>query len=130
MKKASFGIVIRVRNLTSCKAFYRDILDLGDPVLDSSYRVVFIQGDFSLLLEKVPWETPLAPVSSRTAWFFRDGSAEAIRKKMNDYGYPAPLSPVNADKGGDVFRRFEDPEGNPFYVPAERSDPFERREKK
>ena len=98
--------------------FHRDILDLGEPVLDGSYRVVFIQGDFSLLLEKVPWETPLSPVSSRTAWFFTRGSSEAIRKKMTDYGYPIPPIPVNADRGGYVFRRFEDPEGNPFYVPT------------
>ena len=127
MKKAAFGIVIRVRNLTSCKAFYRDILDLGEPVLDSSYRVEFAQGDFSLLLEKVPWETPLPPVSARTAWFFNGGSAEIICKKMNDYGYPVPPAPVNADKGGGVFSRFEDPEGNPFYVPAEWPEKTERR---
>ena len=130
MKKSGFGIVIRVRNLTSCKAFYRDILELGDPVLDSSYRVQFVQGDFSLLLEKVPWETPLPPVSARTEWFFSGGSSGIIGKKMIDYGYPVPSVPVNADKGGDVFSRFEDPEGNPFYVPAEAVDNSERSEKK
>ena len=130
MEKSGFGIWIRVRNLASCKAFYRDILDLGEPVLDGSYRVVFIQGDFSLLLEKVPWETPLSPVSSRTAWFFTRGSSEAIRKKMTDYGYPIPPIPVNADRGGYVFRRFEDPEGNPFYVPDDPAEQPERSEEK
>ena len=119
MKKAAFGIIIRVRNLTSCKAFYRDILDLGEPMLDSSYRVVFAEGDFSLQLEKLPWEAPLPPASSRIAWFFNRGSAGLICKKMNDYGYPVPPVPVNVDKGGMIFSRFEDPEGNPFYVPAE-----------
>ena len=127
MKNTAFGIVIRVKNLTSCKAFYRDILNLGDPVLDSNFRVEFFQDGFSLLLEKVPWDTPLAPGSARVAWFFCGGSAESIREKMNDYGYPVPLAPVQADKGGKVLCRFEDPEGNPFYVPADRSVKSDRR---
>lgn len=125
MKKAAFGIVIRVRNLTSCKAFYRDILDLGEPVLDSSYRVEFGRGDFSLLLEKLPWDAPLPPASARIAWLYNGGSAELIRKKMNDYGYPVSPSPVSSDKGDGEFIRFEDPEGNPFYVPAGQPEKLE-----
>ena len=36
--------------------------------------------------------------------------------------------PVYADRGGYVFRRFEDPEGNPFYVPDEPAEQPEEKE--
>ena len=54
MKKKHFGIVIKVKNLTTCKVFYRDVLGLGDPVLDSNFRVEFqIDDSFCLILEKI-----------------------------------------------------------------------------
>ena len=122
MKKTAFGIVLKVKNLPACRAFYRDILDLGEPVLDSSFRVEFRFGEvFSLILEKDPWENVLPPPAERVAWFFADGDAETIRKRMTDYGYPAP-SDVSCDaKAGMPLCHFVDPEGNPFYV---RSDKF------
>ena len=118
MKKTAFGIVIKVKNLTACKAFYRDILDLGEPVLDSSFRVeVRFEETFSLFLEKAPWDVSQSPVSARCAWFFGSGDAELIRHKMKAYGYPA--SAVTSTAEADIpFCRFTDPDGNPFYVPV------------
>ena len=117
MKKTTLGIVIKVKNLASCKVFYRDILELGEPVLDSSFRVEFQFGDsFSLFLEKMPWDVSPAPVSERIAWFYNGSDAETIRKKMSAYGYPAPRI-SSTEKADMAFCRFTDPEGNPFYVP-------------
>ena len=115
MKKKSFGIVIKVKNLTSCKAFYRDVLGLGSPVLDSNFRVEFQFGDsFCLTLEKSPFDAVLPPASGRIAWLF-DADAETIRSRLDVYGYTVPALP-DAEKKGETFCRFADPEGNPFYV--------------
>ena len=39
-----FGVVVRVRNLELCRAFYRDVLDLWTPLLDSNFWVEFRLG--------------------------------------------------------------------------------------
>lgn len=109
-----------VKNLTVCKAFYRDILELGDPVLDSSFRVEFKAGDsFSLILEKSPFDVPLSP-AGRTSWLLNSGNAEKIRERMHRCGYPVP-GRTCLEKAGKALCRFTDPEGNPFYV-AGRND--------
>ena len=119
MKKTRFGIVIKVNNLTSCKAFYRDILDLGDPVLDSNFRVEFQCGDsFSLVLEKSPWDAPLPAVSNRVVWLYEYADAKSVWTKMVSYGFQIP-NLTEAIVNGERFCRFTDPEGNPFYVPAD-----------
>ena len=122
MKKTAFSIVIKVKNLPVCKAFYRDILELGEPVLDSSFRVEFKIGDsFSLILEKNPWDVPLPPVSGRMSWLFWVGNAEKIRQKMHACGYPVPRLAHTTDQTDSAFFRFTDPEGNPFYI-SDQSD--------
>lgn len=119
MKKTSFGIVLKVKNLPACRAFYRDILELGEPDLDSSFRVEFRSGEtFSLILEKDPWETVLPPPGERVAWLYAGGNAEMVRRRMTDYGYTVPAADFPCDKGGMALCRFCDPEGNPFYVPT------------
>ena len=126
MDNKKTGIVIKVKNLTSCKAFYRDILELGDPVLDSNFRVEFQRGSFSLILEKTPWDDPLPPVSDRIIWLYRTADAKKIWAKMVSYGFQIPnLSDVVAN--GERLCRFADPEGNPFYVPIGVEDTTGRR---
>ena len=117
MKKKHFGIVIKVKNLTTCKVFYRDVLGLGDPVLDSNFRVEFqINDSFCLILEKTPYEAVLPRASGRISWLF-DTDAGTIRDRLKAYGYAVPELPETEQKG-EAFCRFADPEGNPFYVTA------------
>ena len=119
MEKMVFGIVIKVKNLTSCKAFYRDILNLGDPVLDSSFRVEFRCADsFSLILEKIFWDENGFAGPERMAWFYGSGNALDIQKKIHSHGYADKCSISVAAKAGSELCRFTDPEGNSFYVPA------------
>lgn len=127
MDNKKTGIVIKVRNLTVCKAFYRDILGLGDPVLDSNFRVEFqCGGSFSLILEKTPWDEPQQPGSDRIIWLYQSADARTIWTKMVSYGFPVPdLSEVV--RNGERFCRFADPEGNPFYVPADAVETAEQR---
>ncbi len=119
MKNNNFGIVIQVRNLTACKAFYRDIIGLGDPVQDSNFQVEFRCGEaFSLFLVKNFWEEPLQlSGSSSVSWFYAGENAETIQEKMRTYGFSDDKAIVET-KAGRSFCRFTDPEGNAFYVPA------------
>ena len=112
------GLVIKVKNLASCKAFYQDILELGEPVLDSNFRVEFQCGDcFSLILEKTPWDMTLPPVSDRVVWLYQYADARTVWAKMISYGFQIP-DLAEAVANGERFCRFADPEGNPFYVPT------------
>lgn len=46
-------IVILVENIDVCRYFYRESLGLGEPILDSSFQVIFALGEASrLVLEK------------------------------------------------------------------------------
>ena len=45
MKNSLFGVIIKVNDLDLCRKFYRDVLNLGDPVLDSSFWVEFQTDD-------------------------------------------------------------------------------------
>ena len=119
MEKMAFGIVIKVKNLPSCKAFYRDILDLGNPVMDSSFRVEFRCGDsFSLILEKNIWDETGSASPERIAWFYGSGNVYDIQKRIHSHGYSEKCSISFAAKAGLALCRFTDPEGNSFYVPA------------
>ena len=112
------GVVIKVKNLTRSKAFYRDILGLGDPVMDSNFRVEFRCGEaFSLFLEKNLWEEPELCCSRSVSWFYSAGKAREIQEKMQTYGF-TDSDLIVENKGGRAFCRFSDPEGNAFYVPA------------
>ncbi len=119
MENRNFGIVIKVKNLTACKAFYRDILGLGDPVEDSNFQVEFRCGEtVSLFLVKNMWDEPLRmPGSGSISWYFSWGNAKAIRDKMRIYGF-SDNGVIVENKAGKSFCRFTDPEGNAFYVPA------------
>ncbi len=119
MEIGNFGIVIKVRNLTACKAFYRDILGLGDPIQDSNFQVEFRCGDvFSLVLVKKFWDEPAQSFGQGSiSWFFSGGNADTIQEKMRTYGFSSSGVMVE-NKAGRSFCRFTDPEGNAFYVPA------------
>ena len=114
MEKIVSGVLIKVRNLSLCKAFYRDVLELGEPVLNSSFLVEFrISDTFSLFLERNEWEE-LPFISGKISWVC-PGDAEQIRKNLAAYGYPAP-APVCSEKAGIPFCRFSDPEGNGILI--------------
>ena len=113
------GIVIKVKNLTRSKAFYRDILGLGEPVLDSNFMVEVRCGDgFSLFLEKNLWEEPEVCAPRSVSWFYGAGNAREIQQKMRTYGFADSDDLIVENKTGRPFCRFTDPEGNAFYVPA------------
>lgn len=115
MDSSLFGVVIKVKNLELCKAFYRDILDLGQPLMDSNFWVEFkLTPMGSLFLEKAEWDEPVPQANGRIAWLYKTDKLSEIKEKLMSYGYNS--CNVCTDKVGFEVCRFADPEGNPFYI--------------
>ena len=110
MKKDFVEIVVRVNDLDSCRIFYREVLQLGDPVLDSGLLASFrIAGAAMLTLEKT--DAPfLVHAGAATTWRFGVTDLDALRERMQYGGYE-----LKKDPSGD-FWRGTDPEGNVFLV--------------
>ena len=116
MEKNCFsGVVIRVNNLDICRPFYRDVLGLGAPVMDSNFWVEFrVNGTMSLFLEKAEWGEKIIPPNERVAWFLQVPSLAEFIQKMEKYGYQKETA--SADRVGFPVRVYKDPEGNEFFV--------------
>lgn len=110
----AFSVVVKVNDLDTCRAFYRDLLDLGEPSIDSSFAVRFtLSDDFCLILEKV--SAPfLEHASAATCWSFECSDIPALSKRLDDCGY-APLTPLRGSCRTDFYRG-RDPENNVFLV--------------
>ena len=110
MKKIFVEIVVRVNDLDSCRIFYREVLQLGDPVLDSGFIASFkISGSAMLTLEKT--DAPfLEHAGAATTWRFTTSDLASLRERMLYGGYELKMDP-----SGD-FWRGTDPEGNVFLV--------------
>ena len=103
-------IVIRVRDLDACRIFYRDVLELGEPVSDSGFSSSFALNDGVMLtLEKndAPF---LEHASNATLWRFAVADFEKFRKHLADAGCELVEDPCGGSWRG------SDPEGNMFLV--------------
>ena len=109
------GVVVKVENLDIARAFYRDVLELGAPVMDSTFWVEFkIGNNASLFLEQAHPEEKLVPTKGRVAWICETSNIDCIVDKLRELGHePASTS---AERAGYQVLQFQDPEGNPFYL--------------
>jgi hypothetical protein len=122
MQENLCGIIIKVENLDICRSFYRDILSLGSPSMDSNFWVEFrLPGDFSLFLEKKDENEKIPETIGRISWVLRVKDINTVKERLKQYGYE-PVSERKQRMGFDSHV-FCDPEGNPFFLcsgPAER----------
>jgi len=116
MEQSRFsGVIIRVSNLDICRAFYRDVLGLGAPVMDSNFWVEFrVSSVMSLFLEKTERDEKIAPPNERVAWLLQVPNLTEFAQKMEKYGYQKETA--SADRVGFPVRVYKDPEGNEFFV--------------
>ncbi len=113
-KTAFFGIFIRVKNLDQSRAFYRDLLELGEPVIDSSFWVEFqLHAGLRLVLEKSAARY-LEHAASATSFICYVQNVERITAKLIDNGYDP--QPAELARPGGTFWRCLDPENNLFYL--------------
>ena len=122
MENSLFAVIIKVKNLDICRSFYRDILDLGEPVLDSNFWVEFKQPcGFTLVLEKV--ERKNTSDSDNMVWGCQIENIDAIVSRLDEYGYHIGLE--KAHRIGVDFYICHDPEGNVFYLLPRQRDEFQ-----
>jgi hypothetical protein len=50
MENNASSVIIKVKDIDICRSFYRNILNMGDPVVNSNFRVEFIMGNNASLL--------------------------------------------------------------------------------
>ena len=114
-----YGVVIKVENLNVCRTFYRDVLRLGPPVMDSNFWVEFkLDKKSSLLLEEAAPGEKLPKGRGRIGWLCEvedfDETIEILKEKGHD-----PIGDEE-ERGGKKVLPFCDPEGNLFYLVADK----------
>ena len=114
MKFTGFGVLIRVGDLAQCRAFYRDLLHLGEPVMDSAFATEFrLENGMTLRLEKNTLPA-LEHASAAVSWTLDCDDPEKLFDELANAGYD--VAPVAEPHDSGAFFRGLDPEGNPFYV--------------
>ncbi len=114
MNAKYLGLILRVNDLDMCRLFYRDLLELGEPVFDSTFAVVFqLAENLTLTLEKSAAEY-LEHASAASSFAFAVPDLETFAEKLDSGGCPLSAEPIRV--GIVEYRRGSDPEGNPFFV--------------
>lgn len=114
MENLLFGVVVQVSDLDRCRTFYRDVLGLGAPVMDSTFRVEFrLDAQTSLFLEKSEVLDP--PCGGHVSWVYRPRDPDGVIRALTDAG----CRMTAGDLAGFEVCRFRDPEGNPFFIFSE-----------
>jgi len=108
-----YGVIVKVENLNACRSFYRDILNLGAPVMDSNFWVEFkISESASLILEQALTGEKLPAGRSRISWLCTVDNMKENLERLKKNGY----EPLEDERIGIKVFKFCDPEGNPFSI--------------
>lgn len=109
------GFILKVRDLPKCRAFYRDVLQLGNPVTDSNFRVEFqLHASSARLVLCRAREEEQLPESSRAALWIVPENPNLQLDILASCGYTPLADELNFLRPG--VKCFRDPEGNPFYL--------------
>ena len=115
-----YGVIIKVENIDVCRSFYRDVLELGAPIIDSNFWVEFkLQEDVSVVLEQAAEGEKISPGRDRVSWLYRVEHIEEMLAKLKEHGHH-PHS--EEERLGDKVYQYLDPEGNPFYLYSSHED--------
>ena len=108
------GVLIRVANLDQQRIFYRELLMLGNPMVDSAFWVEFSAPDGTRIILEKSEAAYLEHEVSATTLVLATPLLERIRIELELHNYH-----ITADEKahpGEVFYRGQDPEGNVFYL--------------
>ena len=115
--RAGSGVLIRVKDLKTQRYFYRDILKLGEPKVDSEFWVEFSAPDGSRIILEKSEASYLEHLASATTLVLATPHLNEIRQVMCSHKYH--ISDDLKLHPGEAFYRGEDPEGNIFYLCTE-----------
>ena len=115
--KARINLVLQVADIAAERTFYRDIVGLGDPVMNSNVWVEFkLDGGASFCLEQAAPNKPLLPPHSRTEFLFFIDSIEEFEKRYRSQKIANAPEGVPCGQMGIRAVQYLDPEGNLFRV--------------
>lgn len=114
MEKRLTGTVIKVKDLDKCRHFYRDVLALGAPAIDSNIWVEFrLNFGGIVALQQVETLEEL-PYSQRMRWALIAENLSAVLVRLQENGYAVRDEKVDAL--GFQLHETSDPEGNPILL--------------
>jgi catechol 2,3-dioxygenase-like lactoylglutathione lyase family enzyme len=123
--KKLYGVLIRVKNIDQMRSFYRDVLLMGPPEVDSNYWVEFkLSDDLNLILELIENEQlpginpPPSPPEGSVLFVYKINDLDEFARHLETN----KLSPISEEKErfGKRVIRYMDPEGNHFYLLSEK----------
>ena len=115
--KARISLVLQVADIAAERTFYRDVVGLGEPVMNSNVWVEFkLDGGTSFCLEQVEPNRPPLPPHSRTAFLFIVDSLDEFEKRYRSHGHANAPEGVPCGQVGIHAVQYPDPEGNLFRV--------------
>lgn len=112
--RAGSGVLIRVFDLNAQRIFYRDMLKLGNPAVDSNFWTEFTAPDGTRIILEKSEATYLEHANSATTLVLCTPYLDEIRKELAIHNYP--ITENLKAHPGEVFYRGQDPEGNVFYL--------------
>ncbi len=114
MQKSLNGIIIKVRDVGLCSNFYKNMLELGNPIIDSNFWVEFKCPNGMPLVLELAKEEDILHQNSNICWFHTIDNVQNFIKKLLNYGIYA--EEVIEYKLNEKIYKFKDPEGNVFAV--------------
>ena len=108
--------VLSVADLAAERAFYRDVVGLGEPVMNSNVWVEFKLGECSFCLEQAASSKAPLPPHSRIEFLFFVDSIDEFEKRYRSQGGADTPEGVPCEQTGIRAVQYPDPEGNLFRV--------------
>ena len=114
---AHASFVLSVADIATERAFYRDVVGLGEPVMNSNVWVEFrLDGGSSFCLEQAAPNKPPLPPHGRTEFLFFVDSLDEFEKRYRSQGGVDTPEGVPCEQTGIRAVQYPDPEGNLFRV--------------
>jgi catechol 2,3-dioxygenase-like lactoylglutathione lyase family enzyme len=113
-KLRSSGVLLRVKDIKKQRIFYRDLLRLGNPLVDSDFWVEFATADGGRIILEKSEANYLEHLASATSMIIAVTDKDAVIKELLDHKYKITVN--EKVHPGEAFHRGEDPEGNVFYL--------------
>ena len=111
------SLVLLVSDLAAERAFYRDVVGLGEPVMNSNVWVEFKLGECSFCLEQAASSKAPLPPHSRIEFLFFVDSLEEFEKRYRAHNFEGNTAEgVPCEQTGVRTVQYPDPEGNLFRV--------------
>ncbi len=114
---AHASFLLSVADIAAQRAFYRDVVGLGEPVMNSNVWVEFkLDGGSSFCLEQASPNKPHLPPHGRTEFLFVVDSLDEFEKRYRSHCHEDAPEGIPCGQMGIHAVQYPDPEGNLFRV--------------